>query len=252
VLRANAGGSATAKAFIASGEMGAATVAFLGAANVDNALDALSPEPYGTSLAMASRGSMTLARALTGAQALGDTWNAQLGYDQQQSTSKASATTLNGTFDLSSTYALLSHKVGTASVFSVLIAENNGKSSASGFASEASGQSYGLGFGTETALGRLDFGVVNGELQASGSSSGQTFGNQNISATTLSARIGLHQARRLRPRTSDSAATSPRATPSSSPAPAPTSTWARRSSPTSRRRSAWATASRSAKASRSP
>jgi autotransporter-associated beta strand protein len=191
VLRANAGGSATAKAFIASGEMGAATVAFLGAANVDTALDALSPEPYGTSLVMASRNTYSLARSLAGAQAVGETWNAQLGYDQQQSTSTASTTTLNGSFDVNTTYALLSRKLGTASVFSVLIADNSGKSSASGFASEASGQSFGLGFGTESDLGRLDFGLVTGELKASGSRAGQTFGNQKINSTTLSARMSF-------------------------------------------------------------
>ena len=179
------------KAFIAAGEMGAATVAFLGAANVDTALDALSPEPYGTSLVMASRNTYSLARSLAGAQAFGDTWNAQLGYDQQQSTSTASTTTLNGAFDVNSTYALLSRKVGAASVFSVLFANNNGKSSASGFASEASGESYGLGFGTEWALGRLDVGVVKGELKASGSRAGQTFSNQNIESTTLSARMSF-------------------------------------------------------------
>ena len=191
VLRANAGGSATAKAFLASGEMGAATVAFLGAANVDTALDALSPEPYGTSLVMASRNTYSLARSLAGAQAFGDTWNAQLGYDQQQSTSTASTTTLNGSFDVNTTYALLSRKLGAASVFSVLIADNSGKSSASGFASEASGQSFGLGFGTESDLGRLDFGLVTGELTASGSRAGQTFGNQKINSTTLSARMSF-------------------------------------------------------------
>jgi autotransporter-associated beta strand protein len=191
VLRANAGGSATAKAFLASGEMGAATVAFLGAANVDTALDALSPEPYGTSLVMASRNTYSLARSLAGAQAVGETWNAQLGYDQQQSTSTASTTTLNGSFDVNTTYALLSRKLGAASVFSVLIADNSGKSSASGFASEASGQSFGLGFGTESDLGRLDFGLVTGELTASGSRAGQTFGNQKINSTTLSARMSF-------------------------------------------------------------
>ena len=179
------------KAFIASGEMGAATVAFLGAANVDTALDALSPEPYGTSLVMASRNTYSLARSLAGAQAFGDTWNAQLGYDQQQSTSTASTTTLNGAFDVNSTYALLSRKVGTASVFSVLFANNNGKSTASGFASESSGESYGLGFGTEFDLGRLDFGLVTGELTSSGSRGGQTFSNQKINATTLSARMSF-------------------------------------------------------------
>jgi len=179
------------KAFIASGEMGAATVAFLGAANVDTALDALSPEPYGTTLVMASRNTYSLARSLAGAQAFGDTWNAQLGYDQQQSTSTASTTTLNGAFDVNSTYALLSRKVGTASVFSVLFANNNGKSSASGFASESSGESFGLGFGTESDLGRLDFGLVTGELTSSGSRSGQTFSDQKINSTTLSARMSF-------------------------------------------------------------
>ena len=179
------------KAFIASGEMGAATVAFLGAANVDTALDALSPEPYGTSLVMASRNTYSLARSLAGAQAFGDSWNAQLGYDQQQSTSTASTTSLNGTFDVNATYALLSRKVGTASVFSVLFANNNGKSSASGFASESSGESYGLGFGTEFDLGRLDFGLVTGELKSSGSRAGQTFSNQMINSTTLSARMSF-------------------------------------------------------------
>ena len=182
---------AAGKAFIASGEMGAATVAFLGAANVDTALDALSPEVYGTSLLMASRNTYSLARSLAGAQAFGDTWNAQLGYDQQQSTSTASTTSLNGSFDVNATYALLSRKVGTASVFSVLLANNNGKSSASGFSSEASGQSFGLGFGTESDLGRIDIGLVKGELKASGSRAGQTFSNQKINSTTLSARMSF-------------------------------------------------------------
>jgi autotransporter-associated beta strand protein len=191
VLRANAGGSATAKAFIANGEMGAATVAFLDAANADTALDAFSPEVYGTSLLMASRNSYSLARSLAGAQAFGDTWNAQLGYDQQRSTSTASPTSLNGKFDVTSTYALVSRKVGAGSVFSVLFANNNGKSSASGFASESSGESYGLGFGTETDLGRLDFGVVKGELKASGSRAGQSFAKQTIDSTTLSARMSF-------------------------------------------------------------
>lgn len=182
---------ATSKAFIATGEMGAATLAFLGAANADTALDAFSPEVYGTSLLMASRNTYSLARSLAGAQAFGDKWNAQLGYDQQQSTSTASTTTLNGSFDVNSTYALLSRKVGADSVFSVLLANNNGKSSASGFASESSGESYGLGFGTETGLGRLDLGLVMGELTSSGSRSGQSFSNQRINATTLSARMSF-------------------------------------------------------------
>ena len=191
VIKSGTAVLAAGKAFIASGEMGAATVAFLGAADVDIALDALSPEVYGTSMVMASRNTYSLARSLAGAQAFGDTWNAQVGYDQQQSTSTASTTSLNGSFDVNATYALVSRKVGAGSVFSVLFANNNGKSTASGFASESSGESYGLGFGTESDLGRLDFGLVTGELKSSGSRAGQTFSNQKITSTTLSARMSF-------------------------------------------------------------
>ena len=182
---------ATSKAFIATGEMGAATVAFLGAANVDTALDALSPEPYGTTMLMASRNSLSLARAFVGATAANEGWNVQLGYSQEQSTSTASLTTLNGSFDVNARYAVLSHQAGADSVFSVLVSDNSGQSSASGFASEASGRSYGLGFGTNIALGRLDVGVVIGELNANGTRSGQSFANQKINSTSLNARLSF-------------------------------------------------------------
>ncbi len=182
---------ATSKAFIATGEMGAATIAFLGAANVDTALDALSPEPYGTTMLMASRNSLSLARSLVGATAANEGWNVQLAYNQEQSTSTASLTTLNGSFDVNARYAVLSHQAGADSVFSVLVSDNSGKSSASGFASEASGRSYGLGFGTNIALGRLDVGVVIGELNANGTRSGQSFANQKINSTSLNARLSF-------------------------------------------------------------
>ena len=182
---------ATSKAFIATGEMGAATIAFLGAANVDTALDALSPEPYGTTMLMASRNSLSLARSLVGATAANEGWNVQLAYNQEQSTSTASLTTLNGSFDVNARYAVLSHQAGADSVFSVLLSDNSGKSSASGFASEASGRSYGLGFGTNIALGRLDVGVVIGELNANGTRSGQSFANQKINSTSLNARLSF-------------------------------------------------------------
>ncbi len=191
VIKNGTAALATSKAFIATGEMGAATVAFLGAANVDTALDALSPEPYGTTMLMASRNSVSLARALVGANAANEGWNVQLGYDQQQSTSTASLTTLNGSFDVNARYAVLSHQAGASSVFSVLLSDNSGKSNASGFASEASGRSFGLGFGTDIEFGRLDFGVVNGELKASGMRSGQSFANQKINATSLNARLSF-------------------------------------------------------------
>ena len=90
-------------------------------------------------------------------------------------------------------------KLGTPSGFSVLTADNRGKSNAAGFTSEASGQSFGLGFGTEVALGRLDFGLVNGELSASGVRSGQGFSNQKIGATTLSTRMSFTKLGALTP-----------------------------------------------------
>jgi autotransporter-associated beta strand protein len=191
VIKNGAATATSGKAFIAAGEMGAATVAFLGAANVDTALDALSPEPYGTTMLMASRNSRSLARAFVGATAANEGWNVQLGYDQQQSTSTASLTSLNGSFDVNARYAVLSHQAGAGSVFSVLLSDNSGQSSASGFASDASGRSYGLGFGTDVEFGRLDFGLVNGELKANGTRSGQSFANQKVGATSLSARLSF-------------------------------------------------------------
>ena len=191
VIKNGAATATSGKAFIAAGEMGAATVAFLGAANVDTALDALSPEPYGTTMLMASRNSRSLARAFVGATAANEGWNVQLGYDQQQSTSTASLTSLNGNFDVNARYAVLSHQAGAGSVFSVLLSDNSGQSSASGFASDASGRSYGLGFGTDVEFGRLDFGLVNGELKANGTRSGQSFANQKVGATSLSARLSF-------------------------------------------------------------
>jgi autotransporter-associated beta strand protein len=191
VIKNGTAALATSKAFIATGEMGAATVAFLSAANVDTALDALSPEPYGTTMLMANRNSLSLARAFVGATAVKAGWNVQLGYDQQQSTSTASLTSLNGSFDVNARYAVLSHQASADSVFSVLVSDNNGQSSASGFASEASGRSYGLGFGTDNALGRLDVGFVIGELKANGTRSGQSFANQKVNSTSLNARLSF-------------------------------------------------------------
>jgi autotransporter-associated beta strand protein len=199
VIKNGAATATTGKAFIATSEMGAATVAFLGAANVDTALDALSPEPYGTTMLMASRNSLSLARAFVGATAVNEGWNVQLGYDQQQSTSTASLTSLNGSFDVNARYAVLSRQASADAVFSVLVSENSGKSSASGFASEASGRSYGLGFGTTNAVGRLDIGVVIGELSANGMRSSQSFANQKINSTSLNARLSFTKLGALTP-----------------------------------------------------
>jgi autotransporter-associated beta strand protein len=191
VLRASAGGSATAKAFIATGEMGATTVAFLGSANVDTALDALSPEVYGTSMIMASRNSLTLARALTGAIATPEGWNVQVGYDQQQATLSASPTTLNGNYDVNATYVIATKALSTNTQFSVLISQNDGTTSASGFSSKGSGQSLGFGFAADLGATRLDLALTGGKLKNSGTRNGQAFANQNLQGSSMLARLSF-------------------------------------------------------------
>jgi len=191
VLRASAGGSATAKAFLATGEMGATTVAFLGSANVDTALDALSPEVYGTSMIMASRNSLTLARALTGAIATPEGWNMQVGYDQQQATLSASPTTLNGNYDVNATYVIATKALSTSTQFAVLISQNDGTSSASGFSSKGSGQSLGVGFAADLGATRLDLALTGGKLKNSGTRNGQAFANQNLEGSSMLARLSF-------------------------------------------------------------
>jgi autotransporter-associated beta strand protein len=193
VIKNGTAALATSKAFIAAGEMGAATVAFLSAANVDTALDALSPEPYGTTQVMASRNAYALARSFAGATATESGWNVRLGFEQQQATSTASPTSLNGRYDVDAKFALLSHQAGANGVFSVLIADQSGNTNAAGFESHASGQSYGLGFGATLGFGRLDLSVVQGEFRAHGSRNGQSFANQRTNATSFSARLSLGQ-----------------------------------------------------------
>ncbi len=193
VIKNGAATATSGKAFVAAGEMGAATVAFLGAANVDTALDALSPEPYGTTQVMASRNAYALARSFAGATATESGWNVRLGFEQQQATSTASPTSLNGTYDVDAKFALLSHQAGANGVFSVLIADQSGNTNAAGFESHASGQSYGLGFGATLGFGRLDLSVVQGEFRAHGSRNGQSFANQRTNATSFSARLSLGQ-----------------------------------------------------------
>ena len=193
VIKNGTAALATSKAFIAAGEMGATTLAFLGAANVDTALDALSPEPYGTTQVMASRNAYALARSFAGATATESGWNVRLGFEQQQATSTASPTSLNGRYDVDAKFALLSHQAGANGVFSVLIADQSGNTNAAGFESHASGQSYGLGFGATLGFGRLDLSVVQGEFRAHGSRNGQSFANQRTNATSFSARLSLGQ-----------------------------------------------------------
>ncbi len=199
VLRANAGGSATAKAFLASGEMGAATVAFLGAANADDALDALSPEPYGASMIMAWRNSLQLTRALTAAAPAAEGWNVQVGYDQQQATLTASPTTMNGGYDVNSSYAIATKALARGAHVSLLISRNQGDSSAPGFSSRSRGQSLGIGFATDLDFARLDLAVAGGRLEADGSRQGQSFANQSLKGSTALARLSFAKLGALTP-----------------------------------------------------
>jgi len=182
---------ASGKAFIASGEMGAATVAFLGAANVDTALDALSPEAYGTSLIMSSRNALTLARALTTVVATPEGWNVQVGYDQQQATLSASPTTLNGSYDVNATYAIATKALSASTQFSVLLSQNDGTATASGFSSKGSGQSLGVGFAADLGATRLDLALTGGKLKNSGTRNGQAFANQNLNGSSMLARLSF-------------------------------------------------------------
>jgi autotransporter-associated beta strand protein len=199
VLRANAGGSATAKAFLASGEMGAATVAFLGAANADDALDALSPEPYGASMIMAWRNSLQLTRALTTAAPAAEGWNVQVGYDQQQATLTASPTTMNGGYDVNSSYAIATKALSRGAHVSLLISRNQGDSSAPGFSSRSRGQSLGIGFAADLDFARLDLAVAGGQLEADGSRQGQSFANQSLKGSTALARLSFAKLGALTP-----------------------------------------------------
>ena len=189
VIRANAGGSATAKAFIAAGEMGAATVAFLNAPDVNSALDALSPEAYGAEMIMSSRNALLLSRALTGAVATGDGWTAKVGYEQAQATLTASPTSLNGAYDINATYAVLAHKVAQAGTFALLVSDNRGQTTAPGFSARSKGQSYGAGFAADMGFGRLEFAVVTGDLDVDGARSGQTFADRKNRSSAVTTRL---------------------------------------------------------------
>ncbi len=191
VLRANGAGSATAKAFLASGEMGATTLGFLGAANVDTALDALSPEPYGASMIMAWRNSLQLTRALTAAVPAAEGWNVQVGYDQQQATLTASPTTMNGGYDVNSSYAIATKALSRGAHVSLLLSRNQGDSSAPGFSSRSRGQSLGIGFATDLDFARLDLAVAGSRMEADGSRQGQSFANQSLKGSTALARLSF-------------------------------------------------------------
>ena len=190
---ANGAGSTTStgKAYLASNDVGNAVATMLMATDVGAALDALSPEVYGTSLAMSARSSLSLARSLTAAVASGDSWNVQLGFDQQTATSTASPTLLNGKYDVTSSYVMATKSVGATSALSIILANDNGTATAAGYNAKVTGQSIGLGFNSDLGATRLDLAFTMGDLNGEGSRNGQTFTNQKITSSTVLARLSL-------------------------------------------------------------
>ena len=190
---ANGAGSttSTAKAYLASNDLGTAVAGVLMAADVGAALDSLSPEAYGASMVMASRNALSLAHGLTSAVATAEGWNVQVGYDQQQATLTASPTTMNGAYDINTTYVIATKALGTGTQFSVLIAQNDGTTTAPGFSSKGSGQSLGVGFAADLGATRLDLALTGGKLKADGARNGQTFANQNLSGNAMLARLSF-------------------------------------------------------------
>lgn len=191
VLKNGASTPSSGKAFIAAGEMGATTVAFLGAADADTALDALSPEAHGASMTMAWRNAVQLSRALTSAVASPEGWNAQVGYDQQQATLTASPTTMNGAYDVSSGYVIATKSLSRGSHVSLLFSNNQGTVTAPGFSSKSNGMSLGLGFATDLDYARLDVAATGGKMKADGSRNGQGFADQSLRDNALLARISF-------------------------------------------------------------
>ncbi len=190
---ANGAGSTTStgKAYLASNDVGNAVATMLMATDVGAALDALSPEVYGTSLAMSARSSLSLARSLTTAVASGDSWNVQLGFDQQTATSTASPTLLNGKYDVTSSYVMATKSMGATSALSIILANDNGTATAAGYNAKVTGQSIGLGFNSDLGATRLDLAFTMGDLKGEGSRNGQTFTNQKITSSTVLARLSL-------------------------------------------------------------
>ncbi|MEI6794883.1 MAG: autotransporter outer membrane beta-barrel domain-containing protein, partial [Verrucomicrobiota bacterium] len=190
---ANGAGSTTStgKAYLAANDLGNAVAGVLMASDVGLALDSLSPEVYGTSMIMASRNSLTLARALTGAIATPEGWNMQVGYDQQEATMTASPSGQNAKYDVNATYVIATKALSTTSQFSMLISQNDGNTSASGFSSKGSGQSLGVGFSSDLGATRLDLALTGGKFKNSGARNGQSFVDQNLEGSSMLARLSF-------------------------------------------------------------
>jgi hypothetical protein len=140
---------------------------------------------------MASRNSLTLARALTGAIATPEGWNMQVGYDQQEATMTASPSGQNAKYDVNATYVIATKALSTTSQFSMLISQNDGNTSASGFSSKGSGQSLGVGFSSDLGATRLDLALTGGKFKNSGARNGQSFVDQNLEGSSMLARLSF-------------------------------------------------------------
>lgn len=190
---ANGAGSTTStgKAYLAANDVGNAVATMLMAADVGAALDALSPEVYGTTLAMNARSSLSLARSLTTAVASGDNWNLQFGFDQQAATSTASPTLLNGKYDVTTSYVMATKSLGVSSALSIILSNDSGTASAAGFTEKVSGQSVGLGLVNDLGAARMDLALTLGSLKGDGSRNGQSFSGHQLTSSTLLARVSL-------------------------------------------------------------
>jgi hypothetical protein len=183
--------TSTAKAFLASTDVGNAAAAVLLSSDVGAALDALSPEVYGAVAGMGSRNSLALARSFFSVAPVGEAWTYQLGYDAQKATSTASPTTLNGSYDVNSSYVLATRGLGASGKVTILLSTDHGNTSAAGFASKMTGQTLGLGFGTDFGGARLDLGFTTSVEKVSGMRSGQSFNAAKMGAATMLARLTL-------------------------------------------------------------
>ncbi|MEI6248891.1 MAG: autotransporter outer membrane beta-barrel domain-containing protein, partial [Verrucomicrobiota bacterium] len=177
--------------YLAATDVGNAAAGVLLAADVGAALDALSPESYGTVALMGARNAHSLARSLLAAAPSGDAWTYQLGYDASKATATNSPTNLNGEYDVNSSYVLATRGLGQNSKVSIMLSTDHGNVAASGFASKMTGQGLGLGFGTDFGGARLDLGFTSGVEKVSGVRSGQTFADANLRTSSLMARLSL-------------------------------------------------------------
>lgn len=192
VIKNGAGSTtSTAKAYLAATDVGNAAATVLLAADVGAALDALSPEAYGAVARMGARHSLSLARSFLSLQPVGEAWTYQVGYDAEKAAATTSPTTLDGSYDVRSTYLLATHGLGASARFSFLISDDRGETTAAGFSANTKGQTVGVGFGADFGGARLDLGFTGGVQKAAGTRSGQSFGSAQVNAASFATRLTL-------------------------------------------------------------